>query len=154
MIGSIIQDAARILGIQDYFESIEGVGWVIAPNEEAAILIRQPEDGRRTYFEFNLGELSPHNREAMMMIMLSFNYLGEETDGQRVAIVDGGAATVLVADAFNQDLSTDRVVQILSSLFETGPAWRELLNSIASRQGLRSSSIDPAPTGDDKATFV
>jgi hypothetical protein len=114
----------------DEVEQIEALAenaWVVVFDQETAIEVHLDAVGHCLNFIMPLGPVKADDREKAYEMLLSYNFLKQDTGGFHMAL-DGDAGNVLLMlDVHHTDIEVYAMTAILATLLELGQNWRDVL---------------------------
>ena len=127
------------------FES-ETMEWELVFEEGIGIVVQYSQAARKLVFTINVGDPAAENRLELYDSLLTFNGLGEETDGIRLGLDAPEGAVLVMFDLFATDLDAPTLKSVLENLVVTGLTWSELVGGTYEPAATQDSGPDAQST--------
>ena len=135
-VGPVFEDIEAILGVSDDT-------WSVVFDEETAIEVQCDEVGNMLNFSMNLGPVAEGIRNEIFPLLLSYNFLKDETGGFHMAIDGPEGSVFLLLDLFHTDMDATRLAGVLAAMLELGQNWRDVISSPADGRTLELNELPP-----------
>lgn len=118
-VGPVFDEIQAITGISDDTWSVDF--------EEDAIEVQCDEVGNMLSFSMNIGPVEESLRGEIFPLLLSYNFLKDETGGFHMAIDGPEGSVFLLLDLFHVDIDVARLAAVLATMLELGQNWRDVI---------------------------